>query len=267
MKNNSFDFLDYLIERDLEVFSAVQVAPFFGKVDTKVYVLLDDLVKRGWLTKLKKGLYARNPQGRKGDAYMPNWHKVAAGLMYPKDYYIGFYSALQIHELITQPMLIEYIVTSKRVIPKVQLIQGVEFEIFYYQSNRFFGFTKTWINDHEKVYCSDLEKTIIDCLYQPQYAGGMEGIVKAIYKARNKIRPNVLVAYATTFNVQVVMKRLGFLLDRMNLYQTEQNILNQLITESYTRLDPSIQIKGTFHRKWRIEDNVDFDDIIKTIDT
>jgi len=267
MKSNQTEFLNYLSDKKLEVFSPEMVEPFFGKLDNGAYKFLDSLAKRGVLTNLKKGLYARNPERNIDLVHIPNWHLVASALVHPKEYYIAYGSALQIHELITQPALKEYVVIKKRIQPKLQLIKGIPFELILAKSEHFFGFKKTWINDHDKVYCSDLEKTIIDCLYRPQYAGGLEGIVKAIDTARKKIRPNVLLEYAVTFKVQVVMKRLGFLLDKMNLYQTEQNILNQLITASYTKLDPSIKLKGRFHRKWRIEDNVDFDDIIQTIHT
>lgn len=268
MKHNQSQFLNYLSTNELVVFSPAMVAPYFGELDNGAYKLLDDLARNGSLTNLKKGLYARNPEKRRGVVHIPNWHLMAAALVYPGEYYIAFNSALQVHELITQPSLKEYVVTKKRIQPKQQLIKGVvPFELIFYKTDRFFGFKKTWINDHDKVYCSDLEKTIIDCLHQPQYAGGMEGIAKAIYKARKKIKPNILVDYALTFKVQAVMKRLGYVLDKLNLFPTEQNILSKLITESYTKLDPSIKVKGTFHRKWRIEDNVDFDDLKQTIDT
>lgn len=259
--------MDYLIQEKIEVFSAAELALHFGSVNTKVYVMLEDLVRRGWLTKLKKGLYARNPEEHRGRYYLPNWHKVAAGLAHPKKYYIGFYSALQIHDLITQPSLREYVVVQHRVYPKIMEIQGVPFELVHFKPERFFGYKKSWINDHDKVFCSDLEKTMIDCLYLPQHAGGMEGIVKALYKARKEIRPGVLVEYALTFKVQAVMKRLGYVLEKMNLFKTEQNILHQLVSESYTKLDPSVKVKGKFHRRWRIEDNVDLDDVAKTIET
>lgn len=253
--------------QNLEIFSPEQLLNHYGTIETKVYVQLNAMVKQGWLTKLKKGLYARNPLSHLGKVYMPNWHKVADGLMHPRSYYVGFYSALQIHELITQPALQEYIISPIRVQPKVHKIQGINFDIMYLKSDRFFGYKKTWINDHDKVYCSEIEKTIIDCISKPQYAGGIEGIVKAINKANLKIKINVLIEYAIKFNSQAVIKRLGYLLDKMDLFPTEQKILNHLITDSYTKLDPSLKIKGRFHRKWRIEDNVEIDDILQTVNT
>lgn len=267
MKHDIVDFLNFLSLEQLEVFTTAQVTPYFEEMDTTAYEFLDDLARRGWLTKLKKGLFARNPQSALGETYMPNWHKVAAAMMHERDYYIAYYSALQIHELITQPSLKEYIISTTRVHPKVQDLQGVEFEIIHIKDSRFFGFKKTWINDHDKVNCSDLEKTIIDCLDQPQHAGGLEGIIKAIDKAKDKIKANVLIEYSLRYKVQAVLKRLGYVLDHLGLYQTEQNIIQELITEAYTKLDPSMDIKGKFHRKWRIEDNVDLKDIIQTIGT
>jgi len=231
------------------------------------YEFVENLARRGVLTRLRRGIYAVNPRKEKDQHYMPSWHKVAAAMAYPRDYYIGYYSALQIHELITQPALREYVVMTEQVSPKVRKIQDVPFEMICLKEDRFFGNKKTWINNHDKVYCSDLEKTLIDCISKPQYAGGIEGIVKAMDKVRNKIKANVLVEYAIKFNAQVVMKRLGYILDAKGLFPTEQNILQELITNAYTKLDPSIKIKGRFHRKWRIEDNIDIHDLLQTTRT
>ena len=63
------------------------------------------------------------------------------------------------------------------------------------------------------------------------------------------------------------MKRLGYILEAMALYPTEQKILKQLISDAYTPLDPSLKIKGRHHRKWRIEDNVDLDELLQTVET
>ena len=262
--NNNIQLLDFLVEQELEVFSPEQLKAHFGEIETKVYMQLETMVRQGWLTKLKKGLYARNPMQQRGQDYLPNWHKVAKGLMQERPYYIAFYSALQMHELITQPALKEYIISPVRVNPKVQILQNVSFEIIYFKWDRFFGHKEIWVDDHVKAYCSGLEKTIIDCLLMPQYAGGYEGIVKALEKARHKIKPNVLIEYVIRMKVQAITKRLGYVLDKLGMYPTERDILHGMISESYTKLDPSLDLKGKYNRKWRIEDNVDLEDIIQT---
>ena len=44
-----------------------------------------------------------------------------------------------------------------------------------------------WIDGFNKVPCSDLEKTFIDCLYKPDYAGGITEIAKAFLNAKKKL--------------------------------------------------------------------------------
>ena len=263
--NNKNKFLQYLSDQGLEVFTLDQVVRYFNGLSKADYEFVEDLARKGTLTRLMRGLYTVNPRVDRNLKHMPSWHKVAAAMAYPRDYYIGFYSALQLHELITQPALREYLVMTEQVSPKVRKILDVPFEMICLKQDRFFGYKKTWINDHDKGYCSDLEKTIIDCLSKPKYAGGIEGIVKAIDKARHKIKANVLIEYAIKFDAQSVMKRLGYVLDGMELFATVQNILQELISESYTKLDPSLKIKGKFHRKWRIEDNLDIKELLQTM--
>ena len=85
-------------------------------------------------------------------------------------YYIGYYSALQILDLITQPSLKEQIVVSKQIRPSVLNIKNIPFQFIYHNENHFFGYRKTWIDSYNTVICSDIEKTIIDCLFNPGYA-------------------------------------------------------------------------------------------------
>lgn len=267
MKGKSNAVLHYLSENDLQIFRSEQLSDHFGQMDQTAYELLDDMARRRLLVKLKKGLYARTPQDYTWSSYMPDWHKTAEAYLYQKDFYIGYYSALQIHDLVTQPSLSELVVVKHRVQPKIQQIGTARFVFIQFQPKRFFGYKKVWINDYDKVNCSDIEKTIIDCLYMPQYAGGVEGIVKAIYKARDTIRANVLVDYALRFDVKAVTKRLGFILEHLELFEVEQRILSHMITDAHAKLDPSINSKGTYVNKWKVIDNVGISDILNTLST
>ncbi|MDR3610466.1 MAG: hypothetical protein P4L27_07890, partial [Ignavibacteriaceae bacterium] len=148
--------------------------------------LLSDMTNRGLILRINKGLYKLIPYEKNSEEYFPNWHLVAEAMVQPQLYYIGFFSALDIHGLITQPSLLEQIVTENQVVPKYRVIKNVKFEFITLKENRFFGYEKTWIDDFTKVYCSDLEKTIIDCLYKPNSANGITEIIKAIYESRGK---------------------------------------------------------------------------------
>ena len=225
------------------------------------------MTKRGVIMRIKEGLYHRIPYEQKADQYFPNWHLTAEALMQSKEYYIGFYSALDVHGLITQPSMVEQVVTYEQVKPKVKHIKNVRFEFITLNENRFFGYKKHWIDDFHKVNCSDLEKTFLDCLYKPAYAGGITEITKAIYKSREKIQTDKFKDYLEKFNTQVVYRRLGFIIGELELFPELQNFISGKITSSYSPLDPSLEKKGYYSSKWGIIDNTDFINILDSIKT
>ncbi|MBS1494773.1 MAG: transcriptional regulator [Bacteroidetes bacterium] len=223
--------------------------------------MLRSMERRGMIRKISAGHYCIVPFGEDSKTYLPNWHITAKELVYNSPYYIGFYSALDIHGLITQPSLTEQIVTSKQFIPKYKKIGNVKFEFIYFNEKHFFGFENTWIDKYDKIQCSDLEKTLIDCLYKPAYGSGITEIVKAIYKARQKINEEKMVKYIERFGSQSVMKRLGFILSRLDILYTLMRYLQSNISKVYTPLDPSLPSVGKYYSQWSVQENIQFEEI------
>lgn len=264
----SYQLLNALIEQKKDFFTLQDAMNILsGKDNATVRKLLSDMTKRGLIMRIKEGLYHRIPYEQKTDQYFPNWHLTAEATVQPKDYYIGFYSALDIHELITQPSMVEQVVTSEQIKPKIQQVKNIRFEFITLSKNRFFGFKKQWIDDFHKVNCSDLEKTFLDCLYKPNYASGITEITKALYKSRDKLQPDKFHDYLEKFNTQAVYKRLGFIIDRLNLFPELQNFITGKISSSYTPLDPSLPKQGNYSSKWSIIDNTDFKTALDSIKT
>lgn len=229
--------------------------------------LLIYMAQKGLLLRIKDGLYNVIPFEKDVDSYFPNWHLTAEAMVHPQNYYIGFYSALDLHGLVTQPSLKEQIVTEEQIVPKVKIVKQVKFEFITLDKKRFFGYEKTWIDDFNKIFCSDLEKTIIDCLYKPDYANGIVEVVKAIYKSREKIDQGKMLKYLDKFDTQVVYKRLGFLLQRLNILQALTNEIKSKLSNSYTLLDPSLPKNGKHHSEWKIIENVGIESVLKSIET
>ena len=105
-------------------------------------------------------------------------------------------------------------------------IKDITFQFIYHNENHFFGEKKIWIDDFNKVQCSDLEKTLVDCLFKPDYAGGIVEIAKAIHETRDKINFKKLLDYTKKFKSQAVVKRLGFLLEILAI---ENEIIPELL--------------------------------------
>ena len=270
-KNISYQsskLLNHLLVTNKEFFTTSDVTKIFPEnKPSSIRELLSDMVERGLILRIKNGLYCIIPYERESSTYFPEWHLVAEALAQNKDYYIGFYSALDIHNLLTQPSLKEQIITHERIRPKTQRVKNRHFEIITIKKDLFFGYRKTWIDDFNKINCSDLEKTFVDCFYMPEYAAGIIEIVKALYRSRNNINENRLIEYAQKLEIQTVIKRMGYIFESLNLFPSFIKEMKKEISASYIILDPSRPKEGKSHSNWRVKDNIGSKNIIESINT
>lgn len=229
--------------------------------------LLSDMAKRGLLMRLKERVYYIIPYEKNSELFMPDWHVVAENLVEGGNHYIGYYSALQIHNLITQPSLIEQIVVAQQIKPSLLKIKNVSFQFIYHNELHFFGAKKIWIDSIHKVHCSDLEKTIVDCLFKPNYAGGIVEVAKAIYLSKEKIKFARLLEYTEKFNSQAVIKRLGFLLELLEITTNITAKLKKIKTPSYVLLDTELPKSGKRISRWSVQQNLDSETIKSAIIT
>jgi predicted transcriptional regulator of viral defense system len=258
--------LDRLIEQKMVCFgidAAYQILP--DSSQDAVRQLLSSMTKRGLLMRVKEGLYYVIPFEQDAQTFMPDWHILAQYLVGKVEYYIGYFSALQIHTLTTQPSLKEHIVVNKQIKPSSLIVKDIPFQFVYHNGKHFFGNKKTWIDSFNRVQCSDLEKTIIDCLFKPDYAGGITEIAKAIYKIKDKIDYSKLWEYSKRFESQAVVKRLGFLLELLEIKHAALEELQKLRTDSVVLLEPSYPKEGKIIYRWSVQQNIDTESIISPI--
>lgn len=262
ISTESSTLLTYLAKnkkRCFEIFDAKKALP--ESSENTLSKLLSDMVARGLLMRVKKGVYCVIPYEEDPEHYMPEWHILPEYLISDGEYYIGYYSAMEIHNLITQPSLKEQVVVSKQMKPSIQKVKDVTFQFIYHNETHFFGYKKKWINSYDKVWCSDLEKTLIDCLYKPDYAGGIVEVARGLYKAKDDIFFDKLLEYVIKFDTQVVIKRLGFLLELLEIENDIIPKLQELKTPSYTVLDTELPKSGKMHSRWSIRQNLDTETI------
>jgi len=268
ISKQSNEILTYFNERDRQCFDYEQAKKALPESkDSALRELLRDMTRRGLLMRVKRGLYYVIPYEQDSETFMPDWHLLAEYLINDADYYIGYYSALQIHSLITQPSLKEQIVVSAQLKPSAIKVKDVDFQFIYHNGQHFFGAKKIWIDNFNKVLCSDLEKTIVDCLFKPDYAGGITEIARAIYISREKIKYDTLLDYIIKFNSQAVIKRLGFLLELLNIETTIVKDLQKIKTNSVVILDTELPKTGKIKTKWSIQQNIETETIKTSIYT
>jgi len=79
-----------------------------------------------------------------------------------------------------------------------------------------------WVTKQQSVMVSDKERTILDALRQPQYAGGIPEVAKALWMSREDIKIPQLLDYVQHFSSGALRRRLGFLLELYGMASPDQ---------------------------------------------
>jgi predicted transcriptional regulator of viral defense system len=220
------------------------------------------LVGRGIVTRLKPGLFILVPfELGKEKEYAGNPLVLARELFNGKNYYLSHGTAMEIHGMVTQPQFVIQVATPKKI--RSIHIMGTEFRFIPCKSEWFFGLTHHWVTKQEKVTVSDLERTVIDGLRQPEHCGGVSEVAKGIWMRREAIHVSRLIEYAIKLDVGAVIRRLGYIMELYEIgSQTDRKILLDHLTNTYVRLDPLLPAGGKFFRKWRLQLNVPPDELL-----
>lgn len=245
-----------LHERGRTVFRLEDVRDIAGLSEPSARSFVRKLVDRGVAARLKSGLYILVPfeLGRERQ-YSGNPLIVAREIMHGEDYYLSHATAMEIHGMTTQPQLVIMVSTPKPRRPVTAL--GVGFRFVRCRHKHFFGLTEHWATKQEKVRMSDLERTIIDGLKQPQYCGGLTEVAKGLWMRRQDVNIDRLVQYAKRIGVGAVVRRLGFLLETYQMAATaDLDRLRTGLTATYVRLDPVLPAEGKRLRRWRLQLNI-----------
>jgi predicted transcriptional regulator of viral defense system len=261
INKTSATLLQKLYREGLEFFDIKAAAQILDdRNEASLRRVLSDMVKNGLLMRLRDGFYTIIPYHYEPDTYFPNWHIVAHYLAGDTPYYIGYYSALTLHDLTVQPSLTEQIVVAKPIRPTTQLVKDIPFQFITHNAPHFFGISKKWIEDGTfRIHCSDLEKTLIDCAFKPEYAGGVSQLSHALYKSRAVLNPEKMLDYTQRFGSDAVVRRLGFLLEALDILPELARALKEQTPKStsYVALDTALPKKGQMYSRWGIVQNFD----------
>ena len=256
-----------LYEQNKPIFRLKEVRKILRLDEASSRNFVRKLVNRGVVTRLKPGLFILVPfELGKETEYIGNPFVVAREIMGGKNYFLSHATAMEIHGGITQPQLVVYITTLK---PRRSITAlGTEFKFIRNQKRYFFGLSDHWVTKQEKVIVSDLERTIIDGLKQPEYCGGLTEVAKGLWMRHQDVNINRLISYAIKISVGAVIRRLGFLLELYKIGTSEDwEILSSHLTETYVRLDPLLSPEGKFLRKWRLQLNISPEELLSVVRT
>ena len=256
-----------LHERNKVLFDIGEVKAITGLSYASARSFVRSLVERGVVTRLKPGLFILVPyELGKETEYMGHPWLVAKALAGGQDYYLSHCTAMEAHQMLTQPQLVVYVSTLN---PKrARSIMGMEFRFVRCTKKQIFGIEEHWATKQDKVRVSDIDRTIIDGLKQPEYCGGITEVAKGLWMQREKVSPERLVEYAIRLNIGAVIRRLGYLLELYELGtdKTAKALTNRL-TNTYVSLDPVLPNQGKHLHRWRLRLNVEPEEILSVVRT
>lgn len=250
-----------LNERRQPIFSLRDVIAITGQGAASARRLVANAEARGIVTRLKPGLYNLVPfESGRDTEHVSDPYLIARQLVGTAPYFISHGSALELHRMVTQPRLSVTVSCTKRLRP--QDIHGYDFRFIHIGDDRLFGVTDFWITPEESVRISDPERTIIDGLNHPQYAGGVAEVAKGMWMKRDALDVARLIDYALRLDVGAVIRRLGYLLELYDLADRQRlEALRIRLTPTFQRLDPLHPNEGPMLSRWRIRLNVDPDEL------
>lgn len=238
------------------IFSIADAQSITNKSYGATAKLLSRLAQKRWLVRLMGGKYLIVPleAGLEGIP-MADRYVIAREVLGSRPYYISHYSAMELHQMTTQPVNTVYVIVRRQWDSRT--IAGVQYRFVYANERSFWGWETIWATAEEQVRVSDLEKTVLDCAVRPQLCGGLGELAKGFWLRKDDLNDSRLVEYVQRLDHKAAARRIGFLLETYGLGEPETiAALQSLINLGYDLLDPTLPDEGPYHSRWRLRINL-----------
>lgn len=242
--------------------SVKDAADALGLDRTETAKKLAALARRDWIERAKRGLYLIRPL-----EVSPDQRTVAEDPWIVADEvfepcYIGGWSAAEYWELTEQIFRPTLVVTGANVRSKNEEVVGHEFRLFRVPESRISGsITPVW-RGTERTLVSSPERTIADCLRNPELCGGVRHLAEVMAEyGRGEGRDfEKLVTAMHEVATGAAWKRFGYLAEMLWPKETRlPDVARRNLTEGNARLDPAVERSGKLLNRWSLWVNVEVD--------
>lgn len=265
------EVLARLGEQGLDFFTTDDLVERLGIPPQAAHDVTRRLVAANQTRRLKRGLYAVLEPGywhRPDAGFVANWYLAAARLAEPADYFLAYYTAMEIHQMLQHPLTTVIAATTEQ--RRTVDVGPVTFKFVKVTKRKFFGVEKRQIQRGRTVEVADLEKTFLDCANRPDLCGGIEEVFRGFDRRAEALDGDRMLRYAMRLGSPTTTKRLGFLLEAAGYGESAvllelREIAGRL--HHYVPLDPKRPRDGERDTRWEIFVNVPLDKLLKTLRT
>jgi predicted transcriptional regulator of viral defense system len=210
--------------------------------DAEIRHKIARLAKRGWLVRIRKGLYVLVSDMTSLASSNISLLRISNALN--SNSYISLSTAFNYYGLIDQLMQTVTAITTTRT--KRYQFQGITFTFSKVQEDFYFGFSEKRV-EGKLVKIADLEKIVLDYLYLKKDVYSLNLIWEKLTEYKDEFDFAKLQAYALRCNL-TLRRATGFLLDQLgeNSYELYTSVKGK---NGYSRLT---SVSKDFNAKWRL---------------
>lgn len=167
------------------------------------------LVKKGWLERLRPGLFQLIPADR-GPEGVGDTNPLAAGAVLVTRYFYSFGTACTHHGLTEQVFSELYLACREQRRPEI--IREQRYVFVHVPERCFFGFGKIAVLG-EPVQMATAERALLDAVDRPRYAGGIGEVSRITARGATRISWDVMLDFVRRWGSSALVQRLGYFLD------------------------------------------------------
>ena len=224
-------------------------------------ILATRLVKKGWLARVRRGMYQFVP-AQMGGYERQDWFMVLQAVRAP--YYLSFLSAAYHYGLTPQRPTLAQIATPRLIRARYATPEhGIEQVVI--GEGRFFGMREE-ARDGLTITIATPEKAVIDCLDAVKRCGGILEVARIVQRAARRLDVATLVDYAVRVGTKTLSQRLGYLLELAGVDAEGRDLRRLKATlgrrRAYLASVSMYGRKGSFVPRWGLIDNVGRDRLL-----
>lgn len=242
---------------------AINESAALGLTSHHTMVLLNELNKNRWVTRIKKGLYAINDPLTRA----PKAHPFAIGTAIVRPSAISHWSALQHWGLTEQISSTIMLSSPTRTFPPSNggngmggrsswIIDEIHYQFTTIATSHFFGLSKVWISERNQVPVFDRERALLDAFQHFHIFGSLSTALEILEAHIAELDVERLVEYALRIRVAAVIKRIGWALEALNTPADLVVPLRAYPVKGDSPLDPGRPSHGRHNRAWNVIENL-----------
>lgn len=255
------EIIDHLIAAEKVTVSSAALTELGGISRTEANQTLSRLYRKGWLRRVKRGVYVVVPPGSIGpDPPVQDAWSLAMQLFSPC--FISGWSAAEYWDLTEQIFNSVVVVTARAQRRAISTYAGVTFRTRSLGERRMFGTARKWFGSSQ-VEIADSHRTIIDILDIPELGGGGRHTLDIVgaYWRSGRADPERLLEYARRFERGTVFKRLGYTAERAGVVDADWLEHCRVgISRGISKLDPRGPDQGRILTRWNLKVNFPVDE-------